>query len=291
MDMQGCDYMNGLQEIINRIKEELVNYTDDVNISNYITDNIKIIFLDSGDFLREAGVDSFSSAPGAFHKTSDNSVNVLKKDNYTEWDYHKLIHEMLHAYSNNYFKSGKSGLQVSGYDENNNLISVGGTINEAATEYITSIINKDGFIAYPNDMKCIFEIFIDILDIRSDFVEIYFQEFDWITDELNKKFNSEVSNQLDEFVLEFDNRLPMYRKNPYNFNKLVAILIDAIRSKLNNAENVNFELLCNDLINLKRVANEYDFEFSQENASAIDSFITNNKMNNEQTFEEMGHVR
>ena len=283
--------MNSLQEIINRIKVELVNYTGDVNIANYVTNDIKIVFLDENDFLRETGVDSLSNAPGAFHKIIDNSVNILKKDNYNEMDYHKLIHEILHAYSNNYFKFGKSGLQVYGYDENNKLISAGGTINEAATEFITSIINKDGFIGYPDDMKCIFELFIDILDIRSDFVEIYFQESNWITEEFNKKFNSETPNQLDEFILELDNRLPMYRKKPYNFNKLVAILIDAIRSKLNNSENVNFELLCNDLINLKIVANAMDFELNQENASAIDSFISNNKMYNEQTSEVIGRVK
>lgn len=259
--------MNNIQEIIDKIKTELINYTGNPNIANFITNNIKINFLDKDDFLKEVGVDSFSNAPGAFHKTSDNSINILKKDNYTKMDYHKLIHEMLHAYSNNYFKSGKSGLQVSGYDENDKLISVGGVINEAATEYLTSIINKDGFIGYPDDMNYVFELFIDVLDMRRDFVELYFQHDNWITDEMNKRFNANIPNQLDEFILEFDNRLPMYRKKTYDFNKIVSILLNAINSKLSNKENINYELISNDLMELKKA----DFDFSVENISAINN--------------------
>lgn len=105
-------------------------------------------------------------------------------------------------------------------------------INEAATEFLTSIINNDGFIGYNDDMKYIFEIFIDIINIRKDFIGMYFQKENWISDEMNKKFNSSKPYQLDEFIVELDNRLPMYRKKPYNFNKVFAILIDAVFDKL-----------------------------------------------------------
>ena len=72
----------------------------------------------------------------------------------------------------------------------------------------------------------VFELFIDILGVRIDFVNLYFQSENWITDEMNKKFNSSKIGQLDEFVLEFDNRLPMYRKKPFDFNKLICSSID-----------------------------------------------------------------
>ena len=70
---------------------------------------------------------------------------MLKKDIYSNNDVHKIIHELLHSYSNNYANCGKEGLAIYGHDKNNHLMSVGNVLNEAATEYLTSIINKDGF--------------------------------------------------------------------------------------------------------------------------------------------------
>lgn len=190
---------------------------------------------------------------------------MLKKHTYSNNDIHKIIHELLHAYSNNYTNNGKEGLTVYGYDESNHLISAGGSLNEAATEYLTSIINKDEFVGYPDDMKYIFELFVDILNIRVDFVTMYFQKDNWITEELNKKFNYSKTNQLDEFVLEFDNRLPMYRKQPFDFNKIVSILLGAINDKLTNSIDINYESIIRNLFMIKRC----DFDLTQNNLDII----------------------
>lgn len=189
---------------------------------------------------------------------------MSKKDTYDNHDIHNLIHELLHAYSNNYYNYGKEGFQVSGYVENR-LISVGGAINEAATEYLTSIINNDGFVGYPDDMKYIFELFIDVLNVRTNFVNMYFQTEDWITNEMNKRFNSSKENQLDEFVLEFDNRMPMYRKHPYDFNKTFSILLDAINDKIINHVDINYESIVKNIFMITRC----DFDLNQDNLSKI----------------------
>ena len=252
--------MIDIMEIVSLIKQEICNYTGNENLSEIITNNINIVFLAADDFLKLSGTKSLSEAPGAFHKRDNNTVYMLKKDTYNNNDIHKIIHELLHAYSNSYANSGKEGLTVYGYDENNHLISAGGALNEAATEYLTSIINKDGFAGYPDDMKYIFELFIDILNIRFDFVTMYFQKDNWITEELNKKFNSSKTDQLDEFVLEFDNRLPMYRKQLFDFNRIVSILLDSINDKLTNFIDINYESITKNLFMIKRC----DFELTQD---------------------------
>ena len=206
-----------------------------------------------------------SSAPAAFHNSNNNTVYLLKGYSPRSKQIHNFIHELLHEYSNNYKNYGKCGLNVYGYDENNKLISVGGVINEAATEFLTSIINNDGFIGYNDDMKYIFEIFIDIINIRKDFVSMYFQKENWISDEMNKKFNSSKPYQLDEFIVELDNRLPMYRKKPYDFNKVFAILIDAVFDKLKNNMMIDYQSILNNLYILAKC----DFDLKNDNIAKL----------------------
>lgn len=256
--------MINTNDIINKIKFEIVNYTGYESLSEIITNNINIIFLDTDEFLKLSGAKSLSEGPGAFHKRENNTVYMLKKDTYDNHDIHKIIHELLHAYSNHYYNYGKEGFQVSGYVDNR-LISIGGAINEAATEYLTSIINNDGFVGYPDDMKYIFELFIDVLNVRTNFLNMYFQTEDWITNEMNKRFNSSKENQLDEFVLEFDNRIPMYRKHPYDFNKMFSILLDAINDKIINHVDINYESIVKNIFMITRC----DFDLNQDNLSKI----------------------
>lgn len=257
--------MININDIINKIKSEIVNYTGDESLYEIITNNVNIVFLDVDEFLKLSGAKSLSEGPGAFHKRDNNTVYMLKKDIYSNGDIHKVIHELLHSYSNNYENYGKEGFTVYGYDENNHLISAGGSLNEAATEYLTSIINNDGFVGYPDDMKYIFELFIDILNARTDFVNIYFQTENWLTDDMNQRFNSSKNNQLDEFVLEFDNRLPMYRKQPYDFNKTVSILLDALNNKITSSIDINYESIVKNLFMITRC----DFDLNQENLNKI----------------------
>ena len=261
--------MINTNDIINKIKSEIVNYTGYENLSEIITNNINIIFLDTDEFLKLSGAKSLSEGPGAFHKRENNTVYMLKKDTYDNHDIHKSIHELLHAYSNNYYNYGKEGFQVSGYVENR-LISVGGATNEAATEYLTAIISGDGFRGYPDEMKYIFELLINVLNIKYDFVKIYFQKENWITDEMNKKFNSSKNNQLDEFILEFDNRLLMYRKKDFDFNKMMSILLDAIQDKVINSINIDYESIIRNLYLLRNCGL---VDFNQGNLSKID-YIT-----------------
>jgi len=94
---------------------------------------------------------------------------------------------------------------------------------------------------------------------------MYFQTEDWITNEMNKRFNSSKENQLDEFVLEFDNRIPMYRKHPYDFNKTFSILLDAINDKIINHVDINYESIIKNIFMITRC----DFDLNQDNLGKI----------------------
>lgn len=261
--------MIDITKIVNRIKQEIINYTGDESLSNIITDDIHMSFLDSETFLKLSGADSIGQV-GGFYREKDKTIYLLKQDSFTNNDLHRLIHEMLHFYSDHHFNDGKAGFEVYGYDENDKEISAGGALNEAATEYLTSIISGDGFRGYPDEMKYIFELLINILNIKYDFVKIYFQKENWITDEMNKKFNSSKNNQLDEFILEFDNRLLMYRKKDFDFNKMMSILLDAIQDKVINSINIDYESIIRNLYLLRNCGL---VDFNQGNLSKID-YIT-----------------
>ena len=253
--------MIDIVEIIEKIRQKIVEYTGNEELASKITNNINVEFVDYDEFKRLT-----SSAPteaGGFYNPANKTICLLKKEAYSKRDIHKLIHEMLHAYSDE--SVWKQGLEVRGYNENDNFITAGGTINEAATEYLASIINEDGFIGYPEDMKYIFELFIDVLNIRTEFVNIYFQPDFWITDEMNKRFNSLKEDQLDDFVLEFDNRLPLFRKKDFDFNKTISILLDAVYDKTINNTNVDYQSIAKDLFYIRRC----DFDMNQENQNKI----------------------
>lgn len=260
-----------IEHIILLIKNEISKYIESESIQFEFADCANIQLLELDEFLSLSGSQSLGEGPGAFYNSKNNTIYMLKKENYSSNDMHKMIHEILHSLSNHYTNNGKEGYMVFGYDENNKLISAGGTLNEAATEYITSIINHDEFIGYPDDMKYVFELFIDILNIRKDFISLYFQRDNWLNDEMNNKFNSKLPNQLDEFVLEFDNRLPMYRKNKYDFNKVVEIVINAIIAKITNHENINYKGIYHNLLHIKNC----NFDLNEKNIQSINYTISN----------------
>ena len=240
------------EEIINKIKQGIIQYTGKDDLPE--KSDIKVEILDNEEFSRLCGA-KVPTDIGGFYNPNNKTVYMLKEKANTNTvinnRIHNMIHEMLHAYSDN-SDVGKEGLILKGYDINNNPIIAGGAINEAATEYLTSIITKDGFRGYPDDMKYIFELFIDTLNIRQDFVNIYFQKDFWITDEMNKRFNSSKKDQLDEFVLEFDNRLPLYGKKPYDPDKTLSILLDAVSDKITNSIDINYESIVKDLFSIKK---------------------------------------
>lgn len=55
-------------EIVNKIKQEISNYTGNTELSEVITNNINVMFLDVDEFLKLSGSKSLSEGPGAFHK-------------------------------------------------------------------------------------------------------------------------------------------------------------------------------------------------------------------------------
>lgn len=221
-----------------------------------------ISFLSNEEFSKLGG----SNIKGGGYSRNYKTIYFSKKETYNDHDLHNLIHEMLHAYSDNYFYYGKAGLECTGFDELNHKISAGGAINEAATEYLTAIISGDGFIGYPDDMKYIFELFLDILDIKTGFISTYFQEEQWITDEMNFRFSSSIQNQLDEFILEFDNRLPQFRKKTYDFNRVMNLLLNSLIEKLQNNVNIDYSDIYK---NLSLIKNS-DFELNPDVVQKIE---------------------
>ena len=57
----------------------------------------------------------------------------------------------------------------------------------------------------------------------------------------------------------------MYRKQPFDFNKIVSILIDAINDKLTNSIDINYESITKNLFMIKKC----DFELTQDNLDKI----------------------
>ena len=189
--------------------------------------NMKIEILSNDDFK-----DKFYKSngkgflPGAY--VYQNTIYFRNDLNFDINELHNLIHEMLHIISDN---GEKMGLLQHNKEKN---YMYGRGLNEAFTEYLTSLILDVNFQGYSKDFEYIIQLLMILtnLDIK-DLFKLYISNEEWLTDEIISRFNPN-DNELVGLVVEYDNRL-----NPnktFNPNNVFHYLFNSIKCKINNNE-------------------------------------------------------
>ncbi len=230
-----------------KINNQIIQFAKDIlfsRISFIVTDqnllthikqrisDIKIELLSSEDF-KETFYKSNGKGflPGGF--VYNGTIYFTNDLEFNKTDFHYLIHEMLHAISENEYKHGLLELSEDrkGYR--------GYTINEACTEYLTSVLLEESFQGYSKDLNYMIQLLMNITDIRiPKLMELYILPESWLTEDIIKRFNSN-NEDLILLVLLYDQRLIQTRNNPYDSNKVIKILIEAIFDKLNLGCEIN----------------------------------------------------
>lgn len=147
-----------------------------------------------------------------------------------------VIHEILHILSLNKWKN-KAGFHLA--NENNDI---GVRFNECATVLLSEMIagKNDTYTGYSIFLRNTFRLFLKTTGITNqEFIKLYFQEENWLTTELAKRFNKYDLNSLKKFVILFEPDL----NNPNRKTNLVELLSN---SMLINEQNNNQE--CIDLM-------------------------------------------
>ena len=112
-------------------------------------------------------------------------------------------------------------------------------LNEAFTEYLTSLVLEDNFRGYSKDFEYIIQLFMILtnLDIN-DLFSLYISKEEWLTDEIINTFNPN-DNELVGLIVEYDNMLdPNEKLNP---NNVLQFLFNSIKIKINNNEKLDTE--------------------------------------------------
>ncbi len=221
----------------NILFSQLKSYISDEEQYKIINDkisNMKIELLSSPNFkdkFYESNGKGF--LPAAFVY---GGIIYFRNDiNFDINDFHNLIHEMLHIISENGEKHGLLQLNK----EKNYMYGRG--LNEAFTEYLTSLILEDNFRGYSKDFEYIIQLFMILtnLDIK-DLFSLYISKEEWLTDEIINTFNPN-DNELVGLIVEYDNMLdPNKKLNP---NNVLQFLFNSIKIKINNNEKLDTERL------------------------------------------------
>lgn len=219
----------------NILFSQLKSYISDEKQYKIINDkisNMKIELLSSPNFkdkFYESNGKGF--LPAAFVY---GGIIYFRNDiNFDINDFHNLIHEMLHIISENGEKHGLLQLNK----EKNYMYGRG--LNEAFTEYLTSLVLEDNFRGYSKDFEYIIQLFMILtnLDIN-DLFSLYISKEEWLTDEIIDTFNPN-DNELVGLIVEYDNMLdPNEKLNP---NNVLQFLFNSIKIKINNNEKLDTE--------------------------------------------------
>ena len=214
---------------------QLKSYISDEKQYKIINDkisNMKIELLSSPNFK-----DKFSQSKGKGFLPAAfvyGGIIYFRNDiNFDINDFHNLIHEMLHIISENGEKHGLLQLNK----EKNYMYGRG--LNEAFTEYLTSLVLEDNFRGYSKDFEYIIQLFMILtnLDIN-DLFSLYISKEEWLTDEIIDTFNPN-DNELVGLIVEYDNMLdPNEKLNP---NNVLQFLFNSIKIKINNNEKLDTE--------------------------------------------------
>lgn len=224
INMQTIDFAKNV--LILQLKPYIFDETQAKTIKEKI-ENMKIEILSNDDFK-----DKFYKSngkgflPGAY--VYQNTIYFRNDLNFDINELHNLIHEMLHIISDN---GEKMGLLQHNKEKN---YMYGRGLNEAFTEYLTSLILDVNFQGYSKDFEYIIQLLMILtnLDIKALF-KLYISNEEWLTDEIISRFNSN-DNELVGLVVEYDNRL-----NPnktFNPNNVFHYLFNSIKCKINNNE-------------------------------------------------------
>ena len=164
--------------------------------------------------------------PGAY--VYQNTIYFRNDLNFDINELHKLIHEMLHIISDN---GEKMGLLQRNKEKN---YMYGRGLNEAFTEYLTSLILDVNFQGYSKDFEYIIQLLMILtnLDLK-DLFKLYISNEEWLTDEIISRFNPN-DNELVGLVVEYDNRLNSNKT--FNSNNVFHYLFNSIKCKINNNE-------------------------------------------------------
>lgn len=224
INMQTIDFAKNV--LILQLKPYIFDETQ-AKIINEKIENMKIEILSNDDF-RDKFYKSNGKGflPGAY--VYQNTIYFRNDLNFDINELHNLIHEMLHIISDN---GEKMGLLQHNKEKN---YMYGRGLNEAFTEYLTSLILDVNFQGYSKDFEYIIQLFMILtnLDIK-DLFKLYISNEEWLTDEIISKFNPN-DNELVGLVVEYDNRL-----NPnktFNPNNVFHYLFNSIKCKINNNE-------------------------------------------------------
>lgn len=224
INMQTIDFAKNV--LILQLKPYIFDEIQAKTIKEKIV-NMKIEILSNDDFK-----DKFYKSngkgflPGAY--VYQNTIYFRNDLNFDINELHNLIHEMLHIISDN---GEKMGLLQHNKEKN---YMYGRGLNEAFTEYLTSLILNVNFQGYSKDFEYIIQLLMILtnLDIK-DLFKLYISNEEWLTDEIISRFNPN-DNELVGLVVEYDNRL-----NPnktFNPNNVFHYLFNSIKCKINNNE-------------------------------------------------------
>lgn len=154
------------------------------------------------------------------------------------YSFHKLIHEMLHATSDNLYD--KIGLYVINYKDKYHY---GYGFNEACTEFLTSIICDEPFYGYATDLKLMWELFMNIASLSmEEVITMYLDKNNWLTSNLALRF-SHNENNLAMLVSEYDERIFQVAERDFDADKVLKIMIAVLKEKINLNEELNYAKL------------------------------------------------
>lgn len=224
INMQTIDFAKNV--LILQLKPYIFDETQAKIIKEKI-DNMKIEILSNDDFKDKYYKSNGKGfLPGAY--VYQNTIYFRNDLDFDINELHNLIHEMLHIISDN---GEKMGLLQHNKEKN---YMYGRGLDEAFTEYLTSLILDVNFQGYSKDFEYIIQLLMILtnLDIK-DLFKLYISNEEWLTDEIISRFNSN-DNELVGLVVEYDNKL-----NPnktFNPNNVFYYLFNSIKCKINNNE-------------------------------------------------------
>ncbi len=199
------------QEQLEQIKEKL--------------SSMEVKLLTDNTFKRTYNKYSRGVIPYAF--AIDSTIYLKISSKLKNYDFHNLIHEMLHVMSAN---NKKMGL----YQRLENHQFYGYGFNEAFTEYMTSLLLDEKFINYPSDLNYMIQLFMELSNTNTkEMFKLYTSGEEWISSDIVKRFNASNDSLID-LIIEYDNRLATTRVRSFNPDKVLRIILDSVQDKIDN---------------------------------------------------------